>query len=78
MSYTNFSFHLEQIMWLPIEYARKNAHNTLQYPFWQVYQCSSYTDSVSKISTVPKRDKEFVPLFVSFDDLYKPSLLKDV
>lgn len=27
MSYANFSFHLEQIMWLPIEYARKNAHN---------------------------------------------------
>jgi len=65
-------------MWLPTAYRRKSAYNTLECPFWQAYQCGSDTDLVHKISTVPKTDKELVPLFGSSDDLCKPSLLKDV
>lgn len=78
MSHVNFPLHLQQITCLPTEYTRKSAYNTLQHPFWQAYQRGSYTDAAHKISTVPKTDKEFVPLFGSSDDLYKPSLLKDV
>lgn len=78
MNHINVNFHLEQVMCLPTEYTRKGAYNTLQYPFWQAHQCGSYADAVRKISTVPKTDKEFVPLFGSSDDLYRPSLLKDV